>query len=113
MLQHNVACLKGQRNQSTENIAMNNAKINASGVKNGVKNGANTLPTKEQDQAKNLLDAVEQRPSATQAYYAEQIGVSKRTVSRLFVSLQEKGILIQNGTKRKPNWVIRKEEQHD
>ena len=104
------------RNQSTENIAMNNAKINASGVKNGVnfgvKNGADTLTTKEQDQAKKLLDAIEQRPSATQAYYAEQIGVSKRTVSRLFVSLQEKGVLIQNGTKRKPNWVIRKEEQH-
>ena len=92
------------RNQSTANNATNNAKIHA----NGAENGVNTPATKEQEQVKKLLDAIEQVPSATQAYYAEQIGVSKRTVSRIFVSLQEKGILLQTGTKRKPNWVIKK-----
>ena len=92
------------RNQSTANNATNNAKINA----NGAENGVNTPTTKEQEQVKKLLDAIEQDPSATQAYYAEQIGVSKRTVSRIFVSLQEKGILLQTGTKRKSNWVIKK-----
>ena len=92
------------RNQGVENSATNNAKINASGVENGV----NTPLTKEQEQVTKLLAEIEKRPSATQAYYAEQIGVSKRTVSRLFISLQEKGTLIQNGTKRKPNWGIRK-----
>ena len=97
------------RNQSAANSAMNNAKINA----NGTKSGVNAPTTKEQEQVKKLLDAIEQNPSATQAYYAEQIGVSKRTVSRMFVSLQEKGILMQIGTKRKSNWVIKKsEEQH-
>ena len=92
------------RNQNAANNATNNANINA----NGTNGGVNVLATKEQEQVKNLLDAIEQNPSATQAYYAEQIGVSKRTVSRIFVSLQEKGILMQNGTKRKSNWVIRK-----
>ena len=92
------------RNQSTANNATNNAKINA----NGAENGVNTPTTKEQEQVKKLLDAIEQDPSATQAYYAEQIGVSKRTVSRIFISLQEKGILLQTGTKRKSNWVIKK-----
>ncbi len=57
---------------------------------------------------KKLLDAIEKNTSAMQAYYAEQIGVSKRTVSRIFVSLQEKGILMQTGTKRKSNRVIKK-----
>ena len=32
------------------------------------------------EQIKKLLVAIEENPSATQAYYAEQIGVSKRTV---------------------------------
>ena len=29
-----------------------------------------------------------------QAYYAEKMGISKRTVSRMFASLQEKGRLV-------------------
>ena len=57
-------------------------------------------------QVERLLQVIEKIPSATQAYYAEQIGVSKRTVSRMFVSLQEKGVLKQNGTRRKSNWLI-------
>ena len=92
------------RNQSAANNATNNAKINA----NGTKNGVNAPTTKEQEQVKKLLDVIVQNPSATQAYYAEQIGVSKRTVSRIFVSLQEKGVLMQTGTKRKSNWVVKK-----
>ena len=71
-------------------------------------NGAEMPFNKKQMQIEKLLQIIEKNPSATQAYYAEQIGVSKRTVSRMFVSLQEKGILIQNGTKRKSNWIIKK-----
>lgn len=92
------------RSQSTANSATNNATINA----NGTENGVNVMTTKEQEQVKKLLDAIEKNTSAMQAYYAEQIGVSKRTVSRIFVSLQEKGILMQTGTKRKSNRVIKK-----
>ena len=62
--------------------------------------------TKEQVQIEKLLQAIEKNPFATQAYYAEQIGVSKRTVSRIFVSLQQNGVLVQNGTNRKSIWVI-------
>lgn len=96
--------LTHNRSQSTANSVTNNATINA----NGTENGVNVMTTKEQEQVKKLLDAIEKNPSATQAYYAEQIGVSKRTVSRNFVSLQEKGILMQTGTKRKSNWEIKK-----
>ena len=74
---------------------------------NGVNYGVEVL-NKEKVQIEKLLQIIEKNPFATQAYYAEQIGVSKRTVSRMFVSLQEKGILIQNGTKRKSNWIIKK-----
>ena len=90
----------------------NNARINAKKTKNGVndiKNGIDGVKisrTKEQVQIEKLLRAIEKNPFATQAYYAEQIGVSKRTVSRIFVSLQQNGVLVQNGTNRKSNWVI-------
>ena len=92
----------------------NNARINAKKTKNGVndiKNGIDGVKisrTKEQVQIEKLLQAIEKNPFATQAYYAEQIGVSKRTVSRIFVSLQQNGVLVQNGTNRKSNWVIRR-----
>ena len=87
-------------------VDANNAIINANGTKNGVNYGVEVL-NKEKVQIEKLLQIIEKNPFATQAYYAEQIGVSKRTVSRMFVSLQEKGILIQNGTKRKSNWIKR------
>ena len=67
-------------------------------------NGTEVPLNKEQTQIEKLLQLIEKNPSATQAYYAEEMGISKRTVSRMFASLQEKGRLVQNGTKRKANW---------
>ena len=96
-------------------VDTNNAMINANGTGNGINgvndtgNGTNSIEAplnKEQTQIEKLLQIIEKNPSATQAYYAEEIGVSKRTVSRMFVSLQEKGILVQSGTKRKANWTV-------
>ena len=86
-------------------VDTNNAMINANDTKDGV-NGVEVPLNKEQAQIEKLLQIIEKNPSATQAYYAEEIGVSKRTVSRMFVSLQEKGILVQSGTKRKANWTV-------
>ena len=86
-------------------VDTNNAMINANDTKNGT-NGAEMPLNKEQTQIEKLLQIIEKNPSATQAYYAEEMGISKRTVSRMFASLQEKGRLVQNGTKRKSNWKI-------
>ena len=100
-------------------VDTNNAMINANDTKDGVngvdygvndaRNGINGVEVpfnKEQAQIEKLLQIIEKNPSATQAYYAEEIGVSKRTVSRMFAFLQEKGRLVQSGTKRKANWKI-------
>lgn len=96
-------------------VDTNNA-INANGTKNGANgvecgadngtNGTEVPLNKEQTQIEKLLQIIEKNPSATQAYYAEKMGISKRTVSRMFASLQEKGRLVQDGTKRKANWKI-------
>ena len=97
-------------------VDTNNAIINANGTKNGANgvkcgsdngtNGAEVPLNKEQTQIEKLLQIIEKNPCATQAYYAEKMGISKRTVSRMFASLQEKGRLVQSGTKRKANWKI-------
>ena len=97
-------------------VDTNNAIINANDTKNGANgvncgaddgtNGAEVPLNKEQMQIEKLLQIIEKNPSATQAYYAEKMGISKRTVSRMFASLQEKGRLVQSGTKRKANWKI-------
>ena len=109
-------------------IDTNNATNNANGVINGVggvksgvdcinngvdrvergTNGIGVAKKTEQTQIEKLLQVIEKNPSATQAYYAEQIGVSKRTVSRMFVSLKEKGVLIQCGSTKKSKWIIKK-----
>ena len=86
-------------------VDTNNAIINANDTKNGA-NGAEVPLNKEQTQIEKLLQIIGKNPSATQAYYAEKMGISKRTVSRMFASLQEKGRLVQGGTKRKANWKI-------
>ena len=97
-------------------VDTNNAMINANGAENGTiggdcgvndgTNGDEVPINKEQTQLEKLLQIIEKNPSATQAYYAEEMGISKRTVSRMFASLQEKGRLVQSGTKRKSNWKI-------
>ena len=87
----------------------NSTKNGANGVKCGADDGTNGTEVplnKEQTQIEKLLQIIEKNPSATQAYYAEEMGVSKRTVSRMFASLQEKGRLVQNGTTRKAKWKI-------
>ena len=100
---------RGQVDTNNAIINANGTKNGANGVKCGVDDGTNSAEVplnKEQTQIEKLLQIIEKNPSATQAYYAEKMGISKRTVSRMFASLQEKGRLVQGGTKRKANWKI-------
>ena len=100
---------RGQVDTNNAIINANGTKNGANGVKCGSDNGTNSAEVplnKEQTQIEKLLQIIEKNPSATQAYYAEKMGISKRTVSRMFASLQEKGRLVQGGTKRKANWKI-------
>ncbi len=90
-------------------------KVKAAGLRepefigtDGVKNGADLALNKEGGTVQKLLSMIAENPTATQAWYAEKLGVSKRTVSRMFVSLQEQGVLVRSGSRRKSNWTIRK-----
>ena len=85
----------------------NNAN-NAKSDTDGAKNGANLALNQGGGTVQKLLNIIAENPTATQAWYAEELGVSKRTVSRMFAFLQKQGILDQTGTRRKSNWTIRK-----
>ena len=103
---------RGQVDTNNAMINANDTKDGANGVDCGVNdagngtNGVEVPLNKEQAQIEKLLQIIEKNPSATQAYYAEKMGISKRTISRMFAFLQEKGRLVQDGTKRKANWKI-------
>ena len=88
----------------------NDAKNGENDAKNGendAKNGLNDAKKqKELRQEERLLHVIKENPCETQAYYADQIKKKKRTISRMFVSLREKGILVQRGTSRKAHWEI-------
>ena len=49
---------------------------------------------------------IAETPTETQAQYAEKLGISKRTISRIFAELKEQGILEQQGNRRKAKWLI-------
>jgi DNA-binding IclR family transcriptional regulator len=53
-----------------------------------------------------LLNSIKNNPSATQKEIAEAIGKSERTVKRLTVSLQEKGLLIRHNGKHYGWWEV-------
>lgn len=84
----------------------------------GVNNGVNGVKTDVNDAVyadKNLPDHIQkllklivENPTETQAQYAEKLGVSKRTISRIIVKLKEQGILEQQGSRRKAKWIILK-----
>ena len=74
---------RGQVDTNNATINANDAQNAISGVKNGVNsngsgtNGVEVPFNKEQMQLEKLLQIIEKNPSATQAYYAEEMGVSK------------------------------------
>ena len=103
---------RGQVDTNDATITANDAKNDVGSAGNSVNSnengtsGSEALLNKEQKQLEKLLQIIEKKPSATQAYYAEEMGVSKRTVSRMFASLQKNGRLVQNGTTKKAKWTI-------
>ena len=52
-----------------------------------------------------MLNAIKENPSATQKELAAAIGKSERTVKRLTVTMQEKGLIERTGGRRNGKWV--------
>ena len=109
------AILTGNRGQNNDNNIKNgvNADTNSIyGVENGtndIKNDVDEVAYTDKvfpDHIQKLLKIIAENPTETQAQYAEKLGISKRTISRIFAELKEQGILEQQGNRRKAKWLI-------
>ena len=54
----------------------------------------------------SLIDVIIQKPGITLTEAAEILGVSKRTASRIFASLQEKGCVKREGSNKNGVWKV-------
>jgi ATP-dependent DNA helicase RecG len=57
-----------------------------------------------------VVEFLSDHPTATQIEISKAIGKSRRTVQDAFASLKNKGIIDNNGSKQKPNWIIKQPE---
>lgn len=53
-----------------------------------------------------VLDHIKSNPHITQKELAEKTGKSERTIKRLTVSMQEKGLIVRQGGRRNGRWEI-------
>ncbi len=107
------------RGQNNDNNIKNGVKADTNGI-DGVEIGANDIKNDVDevaytdkvfpDHIQKLLKIIAENPTETQAQYAEKLGISKRTISRIFAELKEQGILEQQGNRRKAKWIIIKEK---
>ncbi len=103
------------RGQNNDNNIKNGVKADTNGI-DGVEIGANDIKNDVDevaytdkvfpDHIQKLLKIIAENPTETQAQYAEKLGISKRTISRIFAELKEQGILEQQGNRRKAKWLI-------
>ena len=99
--------IKNGVNVDTNSI--DGVEIGANDIKNDVDEAAYTDKVFP-DHIQKLLKVIAENPTETQAQYAEKLGISKRTISRIFAELKEQGILEQQGNRRKAKWIIIKEK---
>lgn len=103
------------RGQNNDNNIKNGVKADTNGI-DGVEIGASDIKNDVDevaytdkvfpDHIQKLLKIIAENPTETQAQYAEKLGISKRTISRIFAELKEQGILEQQGNRRKAKWLI-------
>ena len=103
------------RGQNNDNNIKNGVNADTNSI-DGVENGTNDIKNDVDEAAytdkvfpdhiQKLLKIIAENPTETQAQYAEKLGISKRTISRIFAELKEQGILEQQGNRRKAKWLI-------
>lgn len=95
-----------------ENNALRNRDMHISLVKNTSQSAKSESPKCQNGtldctlEEMSVFKAIKANPKITQTALAELIGKSPRTVKRLTVSLQEKGIISRKGGRRNGSWEI-------
>lgn len=89
--------------------------INANGVKDGidgVENGNELATIDDLGQNQKLLKIVAEDPTATRAQYAEQPGISKRTVSKILQICREEACWNTREQEEKQNGLLLRKDRY-
>ena len=70
--------------------------------------GAKKEPKKGADHKQEILTLLEKNPSMTQVQLMEALGLSRKQVQTLIKELQEKHLLVREGSHRKGRWIVQK-----
>lgn len=70
--------------------------------------GAKKEPKKGADHKQEILTLLEKNPSMTQVQLMEALGLSRKQVQTLIKELQEKHLLVREGSNRKGWWIVQK-----
>lgn len=74
--------------------------------------GAKKEPKRSQkkgaDHKQEILTLLEKNPSMTQVQLMEALGLSRKQVQTLIKELQEKHLLVREGSNRKGRWIVQK-----
>ena len=60
------------------------------------------------DHKHEILTLLEKNPSMTQVQLMEALGLSRKQVQTLIKELQEKHLLVREGSNRKWRWIVQK-----
>lgn len=70
--------------------------------------GAKKEPKKGADHKQEILTLLEKNPSMTQVQLMEALGLSRKQMQTLIKELQEKHLLVREGSNRKGRWIVQK-----
>ena len=79
---------------------LNDLKNDPNDPKNNPKRNANDLKTK-------MIALIHEKPELTYAEFATRLSVSTVTIKRNLAKLQEEGLVVREGSKRKGKWILK------
>ena len=85
-------------------IPFNSEVLKHFGTMNGTING--TIKNELSEEENSLVNYLIRNPKATYNNCSSDMKISRRSISRLFNTLQNKGIIVREGSKKSGKWRI-------
>lgn len=86
--------------ESAGKVPESDLKNDPNDPKNDPKRNANDLKTK-------MIALIHEKPELTYAEFATRLSVSTVTIKRNLAKLQEEGLVVREGSKRKGKWILK------